>query len=183
MLTIQQFTVKEHPELSWRNGLGPTYNGQESQNILKRRYLNAGRAAQFTIKRLLQHEEFLESVRELRKEGWLDWQILGAVATIVVNARIDTDPRTREDIHYNNELFRHFTTEPEDEKWAIVPQTNFSIQELKNILKINMVSTLTGLGLECHQQTPDFVGIERFLASRYQYKNDDISHDDPFPGV
>jgi hypothetical protein len=43
-----------------------------------------------------------------------------------------------------------------------------------------MLSTLKGLGLECHQLTPDFDGIEEFLRHRYNYWTDDLPHSDPF---
>ena len=44
-----------------------------------------------------------------------------------------------------------------------------------------MLSLLRHWGLECRQETPDFLGIERLLAARYGYWDDDIAHDDPFP--
>ncbi|MEA2127505.1 MAG: hypothetical protein QOJ85_396 [Solirubrobacteraceae bacterium] len=40
-------------------------------------------------------------------------------------------------------------------------------------------SQLRNLGLEIHG-LPDLPAIERFLAARYGYWNDDIEHDDPF---
>ena len=35
--------------------------------------------------------------------------------------------------------------------------------------------------LECCQRTPDVPAIERLLAARYGYWDDDVPHDDPFP--
>lgn len=178
-----EFAVREHPELKSNDAVGPTYNFEQTKELLHRRYTNAMKGIQFTLKRLLKNEEFLKTVRQLRSEGWLDWHILGAVASITVNTRINADPRARMDKSYCNKLFAHFFSVPEDRKWAAVPPTFYSINEMQQIIRMNMVSSLHLLELECHQETPDLDGIEQFLVMRYRYKVDDIEHRDPFPGV
>ena len=48
-------------------------------------------------------------------------------------------------------------------------------------LKISQMATLKFLGLECHQQTPDFDAISDFLGYRFNYWTDDVEHENPFP--
>ena len=44
-----------------------------------------------------------------------------------------------------------------------------------------MLSLLNHWGLECRQETPDIPAIERLLAARYGYWDEDVPHEDPFP--
>ena len=44
-----------------------------------------------------------------------------------------------------------------------------------------MMALLNHWGLECQQNTPDMPAIERLLAARYGYWDDDVPHDAPFP--
>ena len=46
---------------------------------------------------------------------------------------------------------------------------------------IAMLSLLKHWDLELFQRTPNMLAIERFLAARYGYWDDDLPHDDPFP--
>jgi len=59
-----------------------------------------------------------------------------------------------------------------------VPLTEFTKDKLRFHLQGSMISTLRNLGLEPHQQTPDFNAISDFLSERYNYWTDDIVHPD-----
>ena len=66
----------------------------------------------------------------------------------------------------------------EDPDLKAVPLTEFTKDKLRFHLHSSMISTLRNLGLESHQQTPDFNAISDFLGQRYNYWTDDIEHPD-----
>ena len=70
--------------------------------------------------------------------------------------------------------------EPEKKTDSPIPITEFTDEKLRFNQKSGMILTLKVLGLECHQSTPDFKGIDHFLRYRYNYWTDDIEHTDPF---
>lgn len=78
------------------------------------------------------------------------------------------------------QLFKSYLSKPEDEFDAEIPISEFTAENIQMFLKSNMLSTLKLFGLECHQITPDFDGIEHFLRYRCNHWGDDLEHDDPF---
>jgi hypothetical protein len=84
------------------------------------------------------------------------------------------------DVAEINELFKIYLYKPESELDLKIPISEFTEENIQMSLKVSMVSTLKLLGLECHQMTPDFDGIEHFLRYRCNFWDDDIEHDDSF---
>jgi len=68
----------------------------------------------------------------------------------------------------------------ESETEPPIPLSEFTEQAMRFSMFPVMASTLTNLGFECRQRTPDFRAIARFLGERYKYWTDDIPHPDPF---
>ena len=62
-----------------------------------------------------------------------------------------------------------------------VSATLFTYEAMQHHRKAAMLPLLNHWGLELHQPTPDFLGIESLLRARYGYWNDDIEHTNPFP--
>ena len=77
-------------------------------------------------------------------------------------------------------LYKIHLSKPENEFDLDIPISEFTVENVQMSLKGSMISTLRLLGLECHQMTPDFDGIEHFLRYKCNYWEDDIEHDDPF---
>lgn len=177
----RNFNLREcSPELAWNQEKGPTYSVEEAKELLQGRYNNSVRPIRFTLAKLQSDPSFSKTVQQLRNEGWLDWHILTAIASNTVNFRVDLDLRTRTDISYMKSLFNKLMFEDEREDWPVVPKVFFTIDRLRSAIHMNMLSTLHVVGLECHQETPDFRAIETFLSKRYNFKSDDIEHIDYF---
>ena len=165
-----------HHQLSWHGGLGPRYSEEEVKRVLKNRYENSVRPVQYTLRRLVQQESFLNTVHSLRAQNWLDWHILTAVSLIVLNYRVNKEIS----VHTNQEKFQkrfmEIMNQPEDEKAGEVPISEFTEENLRLMLWTSMQSTLKNLGFELHQRTPNFKAISDFLGERYRYWTDDIDH-------
>jgi hypothetical protein len=63
-----------------------------------------------------------------------------------------------------------------------VPLEEFTIEEMRTALELSQVSTLRSLGLHVWQLTPNFRRIDKLL-SRFRYWDDDVPHEDFFPGL
>lgn len=170
----------EHDELRWQDGPGPTYSSNKAKQLLETRYKNLAKSLRFTVVMLASSDDFLSTVEAVRSEGWLDWHILAAVVNIVMNHRFPPDRFDRfSEVTQRKmvqEAFRaeSATAEP-------VPIGLFTCDAMNDNRQLAMLALLNHWGLECHQETPDIPAIERLLADRYGYWDEDVPHDDPFP--
>ena len=173
-------SFRAHEELQWQNGPGPTYSGARANELLQTRYENLAKSLRITIVMLALSEVFRPTVEMLRARGWLDWHILAATANIVLNYRFPPDrfnilsEETQRDMMKAAYSAESATADP-------VPIGLFTPDSMDQNRQLSMLSLLKHWGLECQQRTPDFPAIERLLASRYGYWDDDVPHDDPFP--
>ncbi len=168
------------PDLGWRGGPGPTYSTDVAKEMLRNRYKTFANSLRKTVPALRRSSEFRNTVRALRGEGWLDWHLLTAIANIVTNYRhaLTADDLQRPGVRAN--LLR-VLFEPEKESAREVPADLFTPSAMQQARQNAILSLVHHWDLEGHQRTPDFPGIERLLAARYGYWDDDVQHVDPFP--
>lgn len=175
----REFRIRESEELAWLNRPGPGYSKELVDEYLANRYARTMVPIRYTLKRLLKNAEFRATVQRLRDDGWLDWHILAAICSIVVNYRALKSSPAR-DINSYTRLFERMINELESEYDIPIPLQEFTEEALRLHQKMNMIASLKVWGLECHKSTPDFEVIAHFLRCRYNYWTDDIEHDDPF---
>ena len=174
----RSFNPVLHHQLDWYASLGPGYSKESAQEQLQNRYSYSIAPIRHTLNRLLQSPLFVDTVTSLKKDGWLDWHILLSVALATVNYRIDKRLYPSGKLDEYRHQFMDMICQEEDPNLEAVPLTEFTKDRLRLHLHVSMTSTLRNLGLECHQQTPDFNAISDFLGKRYNYWTDDIEHPD-----
>ena len=86
-------------ELQWRSSPGPGYSKERAQEYLRNRYERCREAFKITLPRIIRDDRCRSIIEGLRTEGFLDWQILLVIGTIVAQHQIqkefpDRDPRT-----------------------------------------------------------------------------------------
>ena len=172
--------LEPQEELHWQDGPGPTYSRENADLLLKTRYANLAENVRITVAMLTSSEEFRSIVKALRTKGWLDWHILVAIANIVMNYRFSHD---RYDLRSEaaRRKMAQAATQPESASAEPVPIGFFTHDAMNRNRTFAMMSLLKHWGLECQQRTPDMTAIERLLAARYGYWDDDVPHEDPFP--
>ena len=161
---LMSFQVTEHNSMAWIGGPGPGYNKRTSEEHIRNRYQNAGTSIKYTLSKLSESGAFLELVKSLRREGWLDWHIVVAIANIAWNYRasnLETQLSGR--IQKLKESVIDSMVHEESEVSTPVPMSEYTEESMRRALKLSQVATLRILGLECHQQTPDFQAIDDFL--------------------
>jgi hypothetical protein len=166
----------EHPELAWRGGPGPTYSEAAAAQYLHTRYERLRDTTRFTLPRLIASQDGQAMIKALRDEGWLDWRIWSAIASVAISWRVD---RSRPSLEERRRLTAKYAEiEPED--GPEVPLSEFSLETMRMVDEVAMVSTLRTWDLEIRQRTPDLPAIRRFLDDRYRQDKDDCDHQDPF---
>jgi hypothetical protein len=168
-----------HPELAWNTSLVEEYDEDEVKVWLRNRYDRFGASTKLTLPRLLASANSRAVLLSLREEGWLDWQILGAIAGIAMNYRVSREIDTR---RISPERYRtlanRFMRETENAIWAEVPVELFRRERMLFQMSINVSSAIRGAGLVCRQQTPNEGAILEFVRHKMRYFEDDLPHDD-----
>ena len=168
-----------HDELRWQDGLGPTFSRKQAQELLQTRYVTLAKSLRITVEMLASSGEFRSTVDALHTRGWLDWHILAAIANIVMNYRFPSDRLNQLSEATQREMIQAMSS-PESATAEPVPIGLFTPDAMNDNRQLGMISLLKHWGLECQQRTPDIPAIERLLADRYGYWDDDVPHDDPF---
>ena len=166
-------------ELRWQNGPGPTFSLDRANELLQTRYGNLAKSLRITVAMLASSENFKSLAQDLRTQGWLDWHILTAILNIVMNYRFPSDPVTEE---AKKEMIQA-AYGAESAAAEPVPHRLFALENMNKNRRLGLLPLLSRWELECHQRTPDITAIERLLAERYGYWEDDVPHDDPFPEI
>jgi hypothetical protein len=167
-----------HPELAWIDSLIPSYSAEESADAARSRYAHVQETLPLTLARLRESAEFRAVSTALRQDGWRDWHILLAVANQTWNYRIARAIGPLGLLDAEDDAWRKYAHQREDTSSPEVPLSEYSKDNLRNALTMTMISTLSGMGLECQQRTPDLLAIEEFLSRRCNYWVDDVGHED-----
>jgi len=182
-IEMPDHVVETWEGLEGLQGTHPRYDETEFVNLVRNRYKNLRPVIRITLPRLLTDERFRQTVIKLRAEGWKDWHILMAVASIRFNYLLNSVPQNREllDGRDRDGLARlHFR--PEEDSDPTIPPSAFSEEDIRRNLTLSQMSTLKSLGFEIPQQTPNLKGVDKLLR-RLRYWEDDVPHDDPFEGL
>ncbi len=173
-------TFTAHTDLRWQEGPGPTYTKDKAKQLLQTRYNNLAKSLRFTVEVLASSGKFHHTVEMLRARNWLDWHILTAILSIVMDYRFPPDAVSPIAEETQREMFKaafqleSATAEP-------VPIGFFAPDKMDDHRRLAMLPLLNHWGLELLQEFPDFPAIERLLAKRYGYWDDDVPHTNPFP--
>lgn len=171
-----------HQELQPRRGTSERYNREEALESIQRRYDRMTPIACFTIPRLAADPVVSKDLRTLREQGWLDWQLMMAITTIVGNARPSWEGiEVREDspsadYERANALIRR----EERASDPHLPSEFFTKEKLKPMLDFAVLLVLPSYGLRANTETPNAESILDVLRARYCFGTDDVPHPDLF---
>jgi hypothetical protein len=173
----------ESDELCWRTGAGPGYDPKLAEKYLRSRYEVTAKALRLTLPRLLSDRRCRDLIGDLRSCGFIDWQILTALSTIVSQWQIE---RLSSRLLPPNELGpmvmnRLLREETDDDPTFDLSHLTGELLDMQ--LNVLTVAAFKTWDLGSHRQTPDFNAMKRLLDERYRHSSDDIPHDDPFPGL
>jgi hypothetical protein len=176
-----KFANKTHKLLEWKDSVISTYNEKKSEELIRKRYKRSIIPISLTLQKLKNKPFFRETVKKLRLEGWKDWHILMAIASITINYRVNR--LGYKDLDDSKKKFIEQMSLKETSELISVPLVEFSETELKNHLFISMISTLKIIDLEYKAPILVKSAIKEFLEKRFRYFSDDIPHEDFFSPI
>jgi hypothetical protein len=165
----------EVDELAAASGPGPGYERDESLRAVASRYENVSDIFSLTLGRVLSDARVRAILDDLRAEGWLDWHLVAAVASVATNARAARlgyyGPHgiNRKAI---NDLFHT----KETAESLVVPLEMFDENSLRMALQLNAMTVAGGFGLTPPTQTPNLEATLDMMRERYGYGTDDVPH-------
>jgi hypothetical protein len=173
----------EHVELTWQDGLGPTYSEERARDALRTRYNELPKHSAYTLRRLRGDERFKATLAVLRQRHWLDWHVLTAITNIVANARLEREGlntvaalRNPDAVQRINELM----WQPEREDDPQLPGERFDAPAMESARLGALPAYARAWGLHLAGSIRNSKPLDRFLAVRYRYWDDDVDHLDPF---
>ncbi|MFK7808534.1 MAG: hypothetical protein AB8F74_12085 [Saprospiraceae bacterium] len=176
---IKKFKPQNHPLLKWRSEISPKFSEFEIKRDIDARYAKALIPLEITFKTLLQNDQFKEKVKVLRAEGWLDWQILNAVASSVVSYKLNRIYGRA--VHtLNPRVFFDLMQTPESQSYVEIPISLFSDKNFKINMDIMLGSVLAAYKLQSRSNTPNFLAIREFLNKRFKFNELDMPEKSPF---
>ncbi|UXX79008.1 DUF4297 domain-containing protein [Reichenbachiella carrageenanivorans] len=179
---------RQNDVLVWRNDISQKYDKKEAIKAIKGRYKNSYNGLYITLSKLTQNVHFHQFVWELRREGWLDWQILSAMLLFVANYKTKQklkDFKGSEE-EYAEELgkkFHDIVYQDEKEFYIEFPLEAFKTEEFRMHLETSPVHILPTLGLENKSRIQNARIVGDFLKVRFNLKKDNTDEDNPLYNI
>lgn len=155
------------------SSIHPDFNEAEALEQITNRYRRTSEMFSYTLGQLSSDSAFLQLLQELRNSGWKDWHVLLAVGNVRTSSFLNMGSkdyeRIGEDVANNGER----------EEYPLTPAAFYNEAKLRIALEMSQLSTLRNLGFRLEQMTPNFKGINAFLA-RFKYWELDVPHQNPF---
>ncbi len=173
----KKFAPKGHHLLRYKTELSPKFNEKTIKEDIRRRYNNALIPVEVTLTSIVKNPNFKNTLKRLRNEGWLDWQILMAISLAVIGYK-----RQQMGINMRNMLeLQMLSSTPEKENFIMIPENVYTYENISLYLTINLSSILLSYGLKNHTDTPNFDKIREFLNLRFKFNEIDLQELSPFP--
>lgn len=171
------------------DGLSDKYNQEESLKHIDARYRNTYKNLSVSLRTWEGQSEFQTTIRELRKNGWLDWQILIALMNYVLNTKANaymesltiTDEGERRKA-FEKEFFR-LQKLPESECYMEIPVSWLKTKDFEFHIEKMPVDTLHSFGLENNMKHPNFSAVHSLLNKRFSFNVDDQQNSNPLKEI
>jgi hypothetical protein len=160
--------------LPWRAGTSPLFSRAKADEHLRSRYETGFRAARPVLEAHGARPELHRLVAELRAEGWLDWQIVSALAGAVVSEHLNTLQRrgaSRQAIEgvIPEQMRRAMNGDYRPPPWS--PSFEESIRPS---LEVSLGRALQTWGLQMNHPRLEISVLRSFLGERFMHFTDDL---------
>ncbi len=181
----------ENNVLKWKSELSSKYNKEQALEHIHNRFKNSRKCIYLTIEKLKSISDFHNFINELRKEGFLDWQIILAIFNFILDYKSQRELREgklnieseAEYVELMQKTFHKYLQMDEKEFYVDFPLDAFKTEEFKMQLRNYPVQVLRAIGLENKSRFPNFEAIKEFLELRFNMKNDNNDTDNPLSDI
>jgi hypothetical protein len=166
---------QEPSELAWRSGPGPGYSVEKAHEFLANRYRRTAEIICLTLPKVLADERIRALLLDLKGRGFLDWQILSILASIVgqyqVEAKAGRPFEPGDEGLFHERMSRAERADDPPFDLSLIDEPRLTAQA-----PMLLGSTFRIWALALNRQTPDTIGMKRLLDERYGHSKDDIPH-------
>lgn len=179
----------ENSVMKWKSSISSKYNPEKALENIQNRFKNSYKCIHITLEKLQNDKEFHQIIKNLREEGYLDWQIILAMMNFMLSYKsqeIINRAMYKTENEYVEALQKSMSNLLKlDEKDCYIefPPKAFTSIEFRKQLSIIWVYILRVLGLENKSRYPNFDVIKEFLDIRFNMKSDNTDLDNPLSGI
>ncbi|WP_203183896.1 hypothetical protein [Streptomyces pratensis] len=167
------------PQLAQPTTPGPGYDRTRALDMIRDNYTDLPQVLSETLPRVLADCGIRTGLEELRNEGWLDWQILLALANIAANLRLQQASPGSIPRDYPTRFFRT----PESHYATALPLNAFTADSLRAHMDVTLLAIAQRRWkLGSAMTTPNPQAFKELLTTRYNYATDDVPHCDLLNG-
>lgn len=165
------------------------YNKDKSLKRIDERYSNMNKILSVSLAKWKTQPEFHSLMHNLRKAGWLDWQILMAIMDYVLTVKVDNYMKTVDETNntkrqqlVDSEFLRLFKLEEKNcymeipVSWLHSKVFDFHLQKMP-------VATLGTFGLENGMKHPNFKAVHSLLNKKFNFHLDDNPANNPLKDI
>lgn len=174
--TSATFESTEHKALAPSTAPGPSYDHDESLRAIHSRYRHAYTVMRYTHPRLIANPTIRAQIARLRKDGWLDWQVLSILANLKWNWRV-REASIKFGVGDPAEALR-LAREPETKQSPVVPLEAFTEEELAINTRVMTATIAQSWNLFGRMERRDESAMRDLLTRRFAFGTDDVPHRD-----
>lgn len=170
-------------------GLSEKYTKQKAIQNISNRYRNFKKTLHLSLVEWKKDPQFIELIRQLRKDGWLDWQILIAINNMTASFKAQ---QNLQKVNFPSEQQYRQAAEAESNRilnidesntFLSVPVSTFQSDMFKFLLEQVPAQTLASYGLMVGSHHPHSVGVKELLTNRFSFSVDDVSELNPIADI
>jgi len=184
-----EISLHQSNYLALFDGISERYDQKQSMKRIDERYLNMQKHLRVSLEKWKKEPEFHEIIHALRKEGWLDWQILMAIMNYVFSVKVDkymetvreADQQKRQKLS-EAEFKRLFKLEEKD-CYMEIPAFWLKTPLFKFFMDKTPTDTIGSYGLENGMKHPNFKAVRSLLIKKFNFVVDDNSANNPLKEV
>jgi hypothetical protein len=153
--------------------------------LIQGRYENGLKVIHLSLETIKKDPRYDTFIADLRKDGWLDWQITLAMVNHVINFKVNEKMKTmtfaskaQEVAFIKSEMSKIMHTD-EKENFVALPLDYFLHSSFTNQLKQVGLVVLHNWKLQSKSEFPDLQTIQQFLVDRFNFSVDDYISKSP----
>ncbi len=185
LLEIEQY---ESATLSLKKNESPLYDHDKSIGNINGRYKNCLKAIHLTLERLKDSIEFNSEIERLKKEGWLDWQIVLALYNNIIDLKSKNLLQQNGKSYSSDEewlvdfqnVFHEIRFKDERETYVEIPLNQIIGENLDFHLQQGSIHVLESFGLENKSRFPNPQAVRDLLNERFRFEIDENIEFSPF---
>lgn len=161
--------LRECQGLPWMDGESPLYDREEAAAKNRLRHERGFTSAAPVLHAHSSNPKFRLFVDELRREGWLDWQIMSALAPASVSVAENAMRKSRLNAQDIERVIDAGMKSARSGNYAAPAWSAEFERAIRDSLSCSLISALQVWGLGIYHPVPDLKALRRFLSERFHH--------------